>query len=161
MRILKGVEERKALEHLVSASELASMSTCLRDKCGSEIVKDGEVIGRGYNSPPGGLESQRRCSNDKASYHRKVTDKLCCMHAEVRAIFDALRHNPDKLPGSTLYFARLGNDGKIAFSGKPYCTVCSKHSLDVGIAEFVLLHEEGVGVYTTEEYNDLSYEYSE
>jgi len=34
-------------------------------------------------------------------------------------------------------------------------------ALDVKIAEFVLWHKEGICVYNTEEYNQLSFEYSE
>ncbi len=139
----------------------AGKSTCKRDRCGSIIVNDGEIIGKGYNSPPAGLESQRCCSRDKNSLHKKITDKTCCIHAEQRAIFDALRNSPQKIKGSTLYFIRLDNDGKITIAGKPYCTICSKSALDCGIKYFVLYHKEGICTYETEEYNKLSYTYSE
>ena len=76
-----------------------------------------------------------------------------------RAIMDALKNNPRKIAGSRIYFIRLDIDGKMAKSGKPYCTICSKMSLDAGIGEFVLLHEEGICVYEAEEYNTLSYDY--
>lgn len=49
--------------------------------------------------------------------------------------------------------------GLILKAGKPYCTICSKMALDVGIAEFVLWHEEGITVYDTKEYNELSFQY--
>ena len=81
------------------------------------------------------------------------------MHAEQRAIMDALRNYPNAIDGSRLYFVRLSGDGEVKFSGAPYCTICSKMSLDVGIKEFVLHHEEGICVYDTEEYNTLSYLY--
>lgn len=141
------------------AVEEALKATCERSRCGSVIVADGEVIGKGYNSPPGELESQRRCSNTKTMYHQKVTDKTCCVHAEQRAIMDALQKNPEKIRGSRLYFIRLDDDGKMSFAGKPYCTICSKMALDVGIKEFVLYHEDGITAYETDEYNDLSYSY--
>lgn len=144
-----------------AAAEIAKKATCERSKCGSVIVKDGEIISEGFNSPAGNLESQRRCTINKSSYHRKVTDKTCCMHAEERAIMDVLRRNPEKLPGSTLYFIRLDEEGKPKFSGQPYCTICSKLALDAGIAEFVLWHESGITAYPTDEYNDLSYDFFE
>jgi hypothetical protein len=31
------------------------------------------------------------------SYHRKVTDKTCCIHAEQRALFDALKNHPEQI----------------------------------------------------------------
>lgn len=51
-------------------------------------------------------------------------------------------------------------NGKI-ISGKPYCTICSKLALDVGISEFVLWHNEGICVYNTIEYNEISFGYKE
>lgn len=159
MRYLSGAEEKEAMKFLEEAERAAQNSTCLRTKCGSVIIKNGKIIGVGFNSPPFGLESQRRCENQKDGYHKKVTDKTCCVHAEQRAIMDALRRNPKELKGARLYFVRLGGDGKKAPSGKPYCTICSKMALDVGIAEFVLWHKKGICIYGTEEYNDMSYEY--
>ncbi|MEK6900471.1 MAG: hypothetical protein AABX05_05085 [Nanoarchaeota archaeon] len=161
MKFLSGEEEKIALEYLAEAAEAAAFSTCGRSQCGSLIVKNYAVIGKGYNSPPNSLESQRRCSYIKDSYHKKVTDKTCCVHAEQRAIMDALQKNPDKLSGSRLYFIRLDEKGKSSRAGKPYCTICSKMALDSGIAEFVLWHEEGICVYDTVEYNELSFRYRE
>ncbi len=143
------------------AAKAALNSTCNRHKCGAVIIKDGAIIGKGFNSPPQNKEEQRRCTYSKESYNKKVTDKTCCMHAEQRAIMDALRNNPDKIVGSRLYFMRLDKDNNAARAGKPYCTICSKMSLDVGIKEFVLWHEEGVCVYDTDEYNTISFGYSE
>ena len=40
-----------------------------------------------------------------------VTEKTWCMHAEQRAIMDALKRNPEELPGSRIYFIRLAEDG--------------------------------------------------
>lgn len=158
MRILDPNENRRWIQ---DAAEVAKDATCGRSKCGSVIVRDDEIIGRGFNSPARDREDQRRCGAEKSSYHTKVTDKTCCVHAEERAIMDALRRHPHKVAGSTLYFIRLDEDGKPKLSGRPYCTICSKLALDVGIAEFVLWHEEGITAYSTDEYNDLSYGFFE
>jgi len=144
-----------------AAEELAKKSTCERSKCGSVIVKDNTIIGQGYNSPAKNLESQRRCKNNKEDYHKKVTDKTCCIHAEQRAIMDALTKNPEKLKDSKLYFIRLNKENLKEPAGNPYCTICSKMALDVGIKEFILLHKEGEKSYNTEEYNSISYNYKE
>ena len=156
---MSGEEEGSALSFLEKAAAVAKDATCERARCGSVIVKDGEVIGEGVNSPPGGLEGQRRCSNEKDGYHRKVTDRTCCVHAEQRAIMDALRRNPDKVQGARLYFVRVGEKDDPTYADAPYCTICSKMALDAGLAEFVLWHEGGVCVYDMEEYNDLSFRY--
>jgi len=159
MKILSNKEEEIAKKFMDKAAKVAIKATCKRDKCGAVIVSVNEILGKGFNSPPGNLESQRRCDKKKNFFNKKVTDKTCCIHAEQRAIMDALRKNPSKLKGATLYFMRLGEKGCKTFAGKPYCTICSKMALDVGIREFVLWKKEGICVYDTEEYNNVSFNY--
>ncbi|MBT6690208.1 hypothetical protein HN903_00145 [archaeon] len=157
MRILSGVEARRAMRSVLKAGEVASKSGCGRAKCGSIIVNNGKIIGEGFNSSAGGED--KRCGVSKADFDLKVTDKTCCVHAEQRAIMNALSRNGDRIVGSRLYFARLDKEGEVSFAGDPYCTICSKMALDVGISEFVLFREEGICVFDTKEYNDLSFEY--
>jgi deoxycytidylate deaminase len=159
MKTLSGNEESEAMKFIDEAAKVALHATCTRSKCGCVIVKDGKIIGQGFNSPALGLESQRRCENSKDLYNKKVTDKTCCVHAEQRAIMDALKKNPQKIIGSRLYFIRLDDDNVKSIAGQPYCTMCSKMALDSGVAEFVLWHKEGLDVYGTEEYNNISYEF--
>lgn len=158
MRYLGGLEEVEALKYIMLAGEVAKDATCTRSKCGSVIVNLDLILGTGFNSPVGNLENQRRCDNPKTIYDKKVTDKTCCVHAEQRAIMDALSSNSKNLDGSRLYFVRLKNE-QISKSGEPYCTICSKMALDVGIDEFVLYKKDGICVYDTQEYNNLSYKY--
>lgn len=161
MRILKGEEEEHALQHLSKAAKIALNSSCQRAKCGSLILKDNKIISEGFNSPPADKKSQSRCMFDKDLLHKRVTDKTCCVHAEQRAIMSALKNNSEKLASSRLYFARLDKEGNLQRSGEPYCTICSKMALDAGISEFVLFKKEGVCVYDTEEYNNISFKYQD
>ncbi len=158
MRILNGKEAIDAEAWMMRAADTATHALCTRAKCGSVIVKNGEVIGAGYNAPPLDAECNRMCNathmNGKPKY-----DATCCMHAEWRAILDAQKCNPHKIQGASLYFVRVDEAGAIKRSGKPYCTVCSRLALDAGIATFALWHNEGIGEYPTVEYNTLSYEY--
>ncbi len=147
------------MDFIDSAAKIAKQSTCERSKCGSVIVKDDQIIGKGFNSPANNLESQRRCKNNKDEYHKKVTDKTCCVHAEQRAIIDALKNHPNKLNGSKLYFIRLNKQDQPEPAGNPYCTICSKMALDAGIKEFILLHKEGEKAYNAEDYNKISYDF--
>ena len=161
MKLLIGPEHTQAEIFMQKATEIAQKATCERSKCGCIIVKEGKIIGKGFNSPAQNLESQRRCHCDKGQYHKKVTDKTCCIHAEQRAILDALKSASDQLPGSDLYFIRLDQKGEITKAGEPYCTICSKMALEVGIKSFHLWHSKGIIAYDTEEYNILSYQYQE
>jgi hypothetical protein len=148
-----------------SARKEALKSTCKRAKCGSIIVKKNEVIGVGFNSPPNN-ESNSRCMRKHEIRPGFKSDRTCCVHAEQRAIMNGLLEagncygGPDDLIGATLYYVRLDDHGSIKPSGKPYCTICSKMALDVGIKYFTLIHPEGITQYGTKEYNDLSFEYN-
>jgi deoxycytidylate deaminase len=155
MRLLSGKEHNDAFAFMQKAAEIAKGSCCLRSKCGSVIVKDGKMIGSGFNSPPGN-RCPKACIKDSLPKDFR-SDRTCCVHAEQRAMVDALRKNPKDIVGSRIYFIRLDEKGDMEPAGKPYCTICSKMALDIGIGEFALMRKEGVCVYDTKEYNDVSF----
>ena len=155
---LIGTQEAEAIPWMNGAAEMAKGALCLRAKCGTVIVKDGIIIGKGYNAPPLDKEENRTCNASFGS-GKPGYDQTCCMHAEWRAIADALRKNPTQLEGSKLYFTRVDDDGEIKKSGDPFCTTCSRWALDVGIDQFILWHEDGIQEYPTDQYNRLSYQY--
>ena len=140
------------------AARVADEATCLRAKCGSVVVSaSGVVIGRGYNAPPLGDESQRRC-NDTFDLEKKPKyDKTCCVQAEWNAVIDACKTAPEKLAGATLYFMRIDEDGNFTDAGEPYCTTCSRLTMAVGIKEFALWNDDDADVYLLPEYNERSY----
>lgn len=157
MRFLTSQEELEGMIFLDNAARMAQQATCLRAHCGAVIVKNGKIIGEGFNSPPLNQESHRTCSQEYELPQNWRYDRTCCMHAEWRAILDALKRNPDKIAGSRLYFVRVDQEGNKKHSGQPYCTICSRMALDSGIAEFVLWHDQGICVYETGEYDRLSF----
>lgn len=82
------------------------------------------------------------------------------MHAEWNAALDAQSNaSADQLEGSRLYFMRVDNSGDFTDAGEPYCTVCSRITMQAGIGEFALWNKNGADVYEIAEYNKLSYEY--
>lgn len=157
MEYLKGEREQEAIRWLNEAFEVAKKALCLKTKCGAVIVKDGMIIGSGYNAPPRDDEKNRVCGIEFGEGKPKY-DKTCCLHAEWRAVFDALRNNPDKINGSKIYFTRTHPDGMMRTSS-PRCTVCSRLVFDAGIDAYVLRGDQGICEYTTDEFNRLSYEY--
>lgn len=158
MEYLAGEEKAKAIEWMEAAAAVARESLCHNRHCGTVIVAGNEIIGRGYNAPALDQEENRRC-NHSFGPGKPNFDMTCCIHAEWRAIMDALRRNPQRLSGATLYFTAVDDSGAIAFSGMPCCTVCSRLALDAGIAFFVLWHAEGFIAYPTDRYDFLSYSY--
>jgi deoxycytidylate deaminase len=140
------------------AVKIAMSALCLRDKCGAIIVKDGIIISSGYNAPPLDDPESSKCTCDFPTSTKPKSDRTCCVHAEWRAIMDTLKNNKD-LNGSILYFTRVDDSGTILYSGEPYCTVCSRLALDVGISQWALWHDNGIKLYDTKSYNDLSYQF--
>ncbi len=160
MRLLAGAEAQSAWQMVSEAVNEARLASCGRSRCGSVIITAaGGVIGHGFNSPPADRPDQRRCERKFELAPGFKSDRTCCIHAEWRAILDALRQYPDQIGGGRIYFIRLDAQGAPEPAGQPYCTICSKLALDVGLAEFVLWHAKGITVYDTAEYNDLSYAY--
>jgi deoxycytidylate deaminase len=141
-------------------ADVAKRSLCLRSKCGAIIVQDGIVIAEGYNGPPGDDLSNRKCDIEFPVVNRRKpkTDCSCCVHAEARAIKNALRAG-HSLIGSTMYFIRVDDQGNKLFSGVPYCVSCSKLALDEKIAYWVLNHTFRDNAYGAKNYNDLSFDY--
>ena len=150
--------ERTDEYYFAEAAREAVKALCKRAKCGAVVVKDGEVIGRGYNAPPLDAECNSFCATDYRASTKPKSDRTCCLHAEWRAIMEALKSEADPT-GATLYFTRVDDAGEILYSGEPYCTVCSRLALDIGLAYFALWHESGIIKYETEDYNRRSYDF--
>lgn len=137
----------------------ARKALCRRSRCGAVVVAGEQIIGRGFNAPPGDDPTSAMCATDLRESPKPKSDRTCCVHAEWRAIIDALMHHPDSIKGATLYFSRADESGHGVFSGQPYCTVCSRLALDVGLAYFALNHESGLTLYDCVDYNRRSYAY--
>lgn len=159
MRILEGQEQQDAIKLIEEAAKVAAQSLCSRAHCGAVIIKDGQVIGQGFNSPPQNDPSLRTCLDEYNIPAGFRHDRTCCIHAEQRAIADAKTRGQDT-SGANIYFTRVNNDGVREKSYRIVCTICSRAVLDSGIKEFILEWEDGsVRSYGAKEFNDLSYEY--
>ncbi len=157
MRILQGKEAKEGEQWMQEAAKVAAQAMCFRSRCGSVIVRDGEVVASGFIAPPQLNDAYRTCLNEYDLPKGFAYDRTCCIHAEERAIMNGLKTDPEKLKGARLYFVRLDNEGKIRMAGRPICTLCSRMTLEAGIAEFVLWHAEGITVYDSAEYDKLSF----
>jgi len=133
------------------AAAEARKSLCLSSSCGALLLgRAGTVIGKGYNAPP--LEPSAR---------KPKADRTCWVHAEWRALKAALLQAPAEVPGSLMVFVRVNPQGVIQHSGRPYCTVCSRQTLDAGVESWALWHAEGIRIYPAAEYHRLSERYDE
>lgn len=146
MRFLQGEEVAEADRCIDLAVQEALKSRCSKSKRGVVISKEGDIIGRGANNPP--LDMQ--CKPD---YCYQICNQYT-VHGEQNAILDALR-NGHELSGSRMYHIKV-KEGEVRTSGQPSCVQCSKLVMQSGIAEFVLKHDEGYGLYDAREFHELS-----
>lgn len=154
--------EGKAFEairpYFEQAARVAEDATCQRARCGAVIVSGDQIIGKGYNSPAGHDEAQRLCDAEMITTERPKYDKTCCIHAEWRAVLEACKAHPDAIAASTLYFMRIDDDGGFTDAGDPFCTVCSRLTMEAGVVAFALYNDGGADIYPLDEYNLKSYE---
>jgi len=148
MRYLEGSELEEAVKWMEVAVRTAENSPCRTDKRGVIIVKDGKLIGKGFNAPPIPFKCEPNYCGDSC--------RVPAVHGEMNAIFDAANNSYD-VKGARMYHAKV-EKGILQDSRKPRCADCSKHVLQAGIAEFVLKHEEGFTVYDAEEFHRISLE---
>jgi len=132
-------------DHVIRhAVAIGAGSPCAKSKRGAAVFDpaSGAVLGLGHNGQPAPLG----CTGSVAC--REACGKLC-VHAEVRAIRDALLtcdvDDPDvtaSLPGLELVHAKVVN-GLLVPGGGPSCWQCSREVLDVRLAA-VWLYEQPV-----------------
>ena len=158
MKKLTGSEEKEAMGWIEEAANVARQSPCLRAHCGSVIVKNGEIIGRGFNSPPQNNPEYRTCMNEYEIPAGFRHDRTCCIHSEQRSVMDAIRQGHDT-KGSKIYFVNVDEDKNKIQAYRIVCTICSRTVLDAGISEFVLYWTDGVRSYDTHEFDQLSFQY--
>ncbi len=85
-------------------------------------------------------------------------DRTCCIHAEQRAIHNALKAGKD-LTDSSIYFVAIDKEGQKTMATDMKCTICSRAVLDARIKEFIFYSPEGIRAYDPAEVDALSYEY--
>jgi hypothetical protein len=51
----------------------------------------------------------------------------------------------------------IASNGDFTDAGEPYCTTCSRLTLEAGIGQFALWNDNGADLYNAAEYNKKSY----
>lgn len=116
----------------IVAGAIASRSDCERSKVGAVVVKDGRIVGTGYNGAPAGwpgcASCPRRTSDcEPGSSYDTGPGSCVALHAEANALIYTDRTD---LQGATLYLTRKPCDG------------CAKLIAGAGIARVVVDGEE-------------------
>ena len=156
MKIIVSEWEIKRMEEYSSiAAKFAKQSTCKKSQGGALVVRNGEMIGFGYNK----VTSETLCNPCvREDIHDNSRVELCsAIHAEQIALLDAFNRYGRAARGSLMYYIKIKN-GEPVYSGQPSCTVCSRLLFEAQIS-LVLWQEQGYIIYEPEEINKLSFEY--
>lgn len=125
------MEERISKEKCFGeiAKILALRSTCLRRKNGSVLVKNGRIIGTGYNGAPRGIAHCERCVRNERGIESGKFQELCRgAHSELNAIINAALGNSSP-------------EGAIMFTLSSPCCYCAKAIVNAQITEVLYLEE--------------------
>ncbi len=137
------------------ALSVAARSTCLRRKFGAVIVKDGTIVGTGYNGTARGVVNCHEvgCIKDQMHSPQGSAYDFCpAVHAEENAIINSDR---SARVGATLYIAGRDNSGNLTMAVP--CQRCRRKIMNSQIADVVILSDEGkplhfdVGTYARED----------
>lgn len=149
MKSLTGDDFKFAVSFLRMAEEQAKTSRCQKSQRGVVIVRENKVLGFGANNPPLDIACVKEiCYNICRHY---------AVHAEQNAILDALKKGND-LEGSIMYHEKVkgGRIRTVLGPSKKSCLQCSKLILQREIKNYVLRQDEGIIVYNTREFYELT-----
>lgn len=128
------------LHTIAVAVEYARLSLCSKSKRGVVVFErdTGELHGRGFNGLPG----ETACTGSSAC--REFCGRRC-VHAEVRAIRDAVGHlayrDEWELHTCDAVHVKIDEHGDLVAGGGPSCWQCSREVLDVGLGGFWLYED--------------------
>ena len=125
--------------YLDIAEAVLQRGTCLRNKYGSVIVKNDEIISTGYTGAPRG----RKNCMDLGYCRRKMNNtpsgagyELCrSVHSEQNAIISSNRKD---MLGSTLYLVGINQRNGEYISDNEPCTLCKRMIINAGIERVVM-----------------------
>lgn len=156
--IIKSIEEISKIEKWIEEAEKeAKKSKCLKSQVGVVIVKDGEIISKGYNK----IVVTDELFVNKESYcnpciredihDNSLVERCYAIHAEQMALINT----KCDLEGSIMYHIKIKNGKRVPIES-PACTVCNKMLKEAGIY-FVCLQKEGYVKYSPEEIVNISF----
>jgi len=123
------------------ALKVSARSTCIRRKYGAIIVKEGIIVGSGYNGSARGVINcdEVGCAKDLLQQGHYGSYEYCtAVHAEENAIINS---NRDDRIGAILYIAGTDRHGQIV-KAVP-CMRCKRKIINARIKEVIILSNEG------------------
>ncbi|OHA48912.1 MAG: hypothetical protein A2806_04435 [Candidatus Terrybacteria bacterium RIFCSPHIGHO2_01_FULL_48_17] len=107
---------------------LAAQSDCTLMKFGALLIKDGEVIGRGYTKKVHPCVARFQCCEYRKNIRPRGKAERCeAIHAEWAALRDTVRNGHDP-SGASLVICGMGPSDEAWIREEPYasCTLCAR-----------------------------------
>lgn len=151
MRILESQEVEELFSVFGTAVSEATLSPCAKSRRGAVVFKDGQILGKGNNSP----------KDDKFCIP-PICYPICseyCDHAEANALKDAISKGRD-VEGASMFHIKVKGRAPVV-SDDLSCLKCSTLVCEANIGEFILYQSSGFVAYPTEEFDKLTRKYLE
>lgn len=131
--------------YLNIAKEVASRSTCFRNKGGAIIVRDDQIIATGYIGAPRKTKDcfeRNECLRDKLKIpHGKQYEMCRSVHAEMNAIINAARAGVSLFGGDIYIYCKNPKDNTERDSFP--CFICKKMIINAGLNRVVCSTKDG------------------
>jgi len=152
---MKKLNKKDHEEFMKAAWDEAEKAKCHKSHFGAVIVKDGNILARGHNEPVG--EPCQVCLRKEKNIGGGLNSELCfSVHAEQNALLQALKEKKD-ISNALMYIGHIKNGEKKKFSGKPFCTVCSRLIAASGLKGVVLWMGNDYAFLSANEFNEESF----
>jgi len=156
--IIKDSEEILEIKKwMEEAKKEAKKSKCLKSQVGAVIVKEGQIISRGFNkivvSDKNLVNQEGYCSPciREDIHDNSQVEKCYAIHAEQMCLINARTALRDTI----MYHVKIKN-GKVSPIDIPSCTVCNRMIGAAGVY-FITLQKEGYVMYPPEEIVNISF----
>lgn len=124
--------------YLNIAKAVSKRSTCIRRQYGAVIVKNGEIIGTGYNGSARGTQNccdVGLCMRSDHKHNDGDYRECPAVHAEMNCLLSVARKDAI---GSTLYL--YGEENEKSVDAEP-CPICKRLIINAGISKVICSRE--------------------
>jgi dCMP deaminase len=135
--------------YLQIARQIAARSTCYRNRIGTIIIKEDQIIATGYVGAPRKTKDcfeRKNCLRTLLRVPHGQRYEICrSVHSEQNAIINAARGGNSTLGGKMYIWGEDASSGKLidAFP----CFICKRMIINAGIEEVVVKTKKGQKVF--------------
>jgi dCMP deaminase len=140
--------------YLAIAKQIAMRSACYRNRMGSVIVKDDQIVATGYIGAPRKTKDcfeRRNCLRTELDMPHGQRYEICrSVHSEQNAIINAARGANSTL-GSTIYIWGEDTASGNLIDAFP-CFICKRMIINAGIERVFVMTQKGVKFFDVKDW---------